>query len=110
MAGIEFPSSDGLCTRCPIQLRLSKSPNDIQVKVFLQPPSGNTNNNLPEPHTINSLDGLPDLIGDFMQKSCALSTKEQQIDYDDCVISDIMVVIDASGPDFPPLTLIDLPG
>ena len=38
LSGFEFPSADGLCTRCPIQLRLSRRDCDFVCKISLEYP------------------------------------------------------------------------
>jgi interferon-induced GTP-binding protein Mx1 len=96
ISGIQFPASDRLTTRCPTQLILSCA-DTFSGKARIQRFEGDG-----ETHatTIDAIDGIPDVISDLTQK---LVDEGQSI-------SDDAIVIEASGPGFPNLTLTDLPG
>ncbi len=97
LSGIQFPSADKLTTRCPTQLILSHS-KEFTGKVHIQRFNDKTKDSFPS--TLQSIDQVPEMITNLTQK---LVNEGQEI-------SDDAIVIEASGPDFPNLTLTDLPG
>jgi len=98
LSGITFPSSDQLTTRCPTQLVLTRA-NTFSGNVTLkryEPVLGEKI--VPTP--ITTLEEIPTQIERLTKQLIAEGQS----------ISDDSIVIKVAGPEFPNLTLIDLPG
>jgi GTP-binding protein EngB required for normal cell division len=96
LSGIQFPASDRLTTRCPTQLILSCA-KAFSGTAHIQRFEGKGES---YEESIDTIDEIPNVISDMTQ---ILVDEGQNI-------SDDAIVIEASGPGFPNLTLTDLPG
>jgi len=99
LSGITFPSSSELTTRCPTQLVLSYAA-EFSGFVTLQRYGQNSAATIVKPTQIFSKSEITDEIERLTK---VLIAEGQEI-------SDDSIVIKVSGPEFPNLTLIDLPG
>lgn len=95
LSGITFPSSDKLTTRCATELILSNGP-DFSGTVYLQRYNGKKE----DPVTLTS----PEMITSEIERMTKKLVEEGQH------ISNDAIIITARGPDYPDLTLTDLPG
>eukprot|EP00808_Paulinella_micropora_P017561 g56944.t1 len=108
LSGFEFPSAAEICTRCPIQLRLSRK-TQLRVEMGLQASPSDTNGKgSPDQkqeawETFATLEEASKQVKGLMDRAALNSSKTHGF-------SRTMVVISAEGPDMPDLTLIDLPG
>ncbi|OQR89216.1 interferon-induced GTP-binding protein Mx, partial [Achlya hypogyna] len=98
ISGIAFPSSDELTTRCPTQLILTHAPTlSGTVRLVRFTPS------LEAPDQPKAISSLAEVTASIQSLTKKL-VKEGQC------ISDDAIEIKMQGPDFPNLTLTDLPG
>ncbi|KAJ3064610.1 hypothetical protein HDU98_012013 [Podochytrium sp. JEL0797] len=98
ISGITFPSSSVLTTRCPTQLILSEAKTfsgTVRLKRFKS-----REDEFLEPKTLSS----PDEIETEITRLTTQLVSEGQD------ISDDAIIIEVGGPDYPNLTLTDLPG
>ncbi|KAI8827296.1 P-loop containing nucleoside triphosphate hydrolase protein [Chytriomyces cf. hyalinus JEL632] len=98
ISGIEFPSSDLLTTRCPTQLILTKATTfsgSVRLVRFV------ADGSLSE--KAKALESADDIASEIQALTLQIQEEGQQI-------SDDAIVITVSGPQFPNLTLTDLPG
>ncbi|KAJ3260236.1 hypothetical protein HDU77_001469 [Chytriomyces hyalinus] len=96
ISGIEFPSSDLLTTRCPTQLILTEATTfsgSVRLVRF--------GSDLSE--KAKALGSADDIASEIQALTLQIQEEGQQI-------SDDAIVITVSGPQFPNLTLTDLPG
>ena len=98
LSGITFPSSDQLTTRCPTQLSLSNA-ESFSGTVRLQRYGRTTDENM----EVTRLESIDDA-------TLAILKLTQQLVGEGQDISDDSIIIELCGPDFPNLTLTDLPG
>ena len=96
LSGITFPSSDKLTTRCPIQLILSHA-DTFSGKVHIQR------------FETSAIEG-EEIVKDMSEISNHMQRLTQQLVDEGQFISDDSIVIECKGPQFPDLTLTDLPG
>jgi len=117
LSGIQFPSSDRLCTRCPTQLQL-KNASIFRGSVYIQryesnkntSSNGNINSNnqpssVPQTKQIFSLVEITRAIQEMTDTIIREDTGTTIT-----ISDDREIVIRVEGPDLPNLTLIDLPG
>jgi hypothetical protein len=97
LSGIEFPSNDKLTTRCPTQLILA-SAETFSCTIRLQ----RYDKQFPDIKPI-SVAKIEDISGHITSLTQKLVDEGQ-------LISDDTIVINVNGPEFPNLTLTDLPG
>jgi GTPase SAR1 family protein len=95
LSGITFPSSDKLTTRCPTELILSNNPV-FSGSVYLQRYKGAKEEEV-------KLDS-PEMITKEIERLTKMLVGEGQH------ISDDSIIVTAQGPEYPDLTLTDLPG
>jgi len=98
LSGITFPSSDQLTTRCPTQLVLT------HAETF----SGNVTLKRYEPRPAEKI--VPTQISSLEEITSQIERLTKQLVDEGQSISDDSIVIKVAGPEFPNLTLIDLPG
>lgn len=110
IAGIQFPSSENLSTRCPMRLRMENTNKRgasaelryvATVSIKWHPSSTYAENATFETVKLESLSGIPLAVADAQK--FILSTSGRQVARD-------IVEIGVWGPDLTDLTLIDLPG
>jgi GTPase SAR1 family protein len=105
ISGVSFPVKSNLCTRFPTELVLRKTPH-VGVSVSIVPDiSHNDTERASLRNFRETLDGfhaLPDLI-DNAKKAMAIGSFGRAFSKD-------LLRIEISGPDRPPLTIVDLPG
>ncbi|RKP17615.1 hypothetical protein ROZALSC1DRAFT_30604, partial [Rozella allomycis CSF55] len=99
ISGIQFPSSDKICTRCATQLILNEG-DRFEGTARIQRFENNEDNTHELVREVKSLSDVTDAIRDF---TAVLVSEGQSI-------SDDSIVINIKGPDLPNLSLIDLPG
>ena len=101
LSGIEFPSSDQLTTRCPTQLLLSRAEQfsgSVRLIRYKTTTTANDDNS-----KATRLASTEEIASEIERLTRQLLNEGQ-------VISDDAIVIDVRGPEFPNLTLTDLPG
>ncbi|KAI9350922.1 P-loop containing nucleoside triphosphate hydrolase protein [Obelidium mucronatum] len=99
ISGITFPSSSELTTRCPTQLILSQS-ETFSGSVRLQRFKPQQNEEPPETKTLTNANEIEHEI----------ERLTRQLVQENQAISDDSIIINVSGPNYPNLTLTDLPG
>ncbi|KAI9324922.1 interferon-induced GTP-binding protein Mx [Obelidium mucronatum] len=99
ISGITFPSSSELTTRCPTQLILSQS-ETFSGSVRLQRFKPQQNEEPPETKTLTNANEIEHEI----------ERLTRQLVQENQSISDDSIIINVSGPNYPNLTLTDLPG
>lgn len=99
LSGIEFPSNDKLTTRCPTQLILAEA-DSFSGTIRLQRYDKQSKAKDVDPISIAKVE---DIAGHISALTKMLVDEGQ-------LISDDTIVINVSGPEFPNLTLTDLPG
>ncbi|CAG8597440.1 2253_t:CDS:2, partial [Racocetra fulgida] len=130
ISGVKLPRSDGTCTRCVMEIRLSEYVDEWMCQVFLRKEYDENENRLNRPieSKFGSLIINPDdveLMARRAQKALLNPRKNSDIyfnwdfgnkNYDDDSKSNAIkftknvVCIEIKGPDVPNLSLIDLPG
>ncbi|TPX64305.1 hypothetical protein CcCBS67573_g08446 [Chytriomyces confervae] len=96
ISGIEFPSSDTLTTRCPTQIVLSEA-DEFSGTVCLVRFGSNISSHLTHLTNRNEI-------------TTEIARLTQVIRDEGQTISDDAIVIEVRGPEYPNLTLTDLPG
>jgi interferon-induced GTP-binding protein Mx1 len=98
LSGLEFPSSNELCTRCPTQIIMTKD-DQFKTTVCLQ-------------RYQKTDEAEPELkeLSDTNEIMHAIEKITKQLVDEGQVISDDCIVIRARGPNLPNLSVIDLPG
>ncbi|KAJ3129282.1 hypothetical protein HK098_001980 [Nowakowskiella sp. JEL0407] len=96
LSGIEFPSNHAPTTRCPTQISM-RAHSYFEGRAYIQRYQYGKSE---EAVVIQDLSEMKGLIAKVTEQ---LVNEGQQI-------SDDKIVIEVAGPDFPSLTLIDLPG
>ncbi|KAI8498026.1 Mx1p [Branchiostoma belcheri] len=96
ISGVQLPRGSGIVTRCPLELRLKKSPD---------PESGWRGyiHFEDKVETRWELDS-PEDVGEAVKKA------QNQLAGESLCISPRLITLDVESPDIPDLTLIDLPG
>ncbi|CAG8614452.1 17032_t:CDS:2, partial [Cetraspora pellucida] len=130
ISGVKLPRSDGTCTRCVMEIRLSESIDEWKCQVFLRKEYDENEMQLNRPieSKFGSLIIDPDnveLMARRAQKALLNPRKNSDLyfnwdfgnkNYDDDSKSNAIkftknvVCIEIKGPDVPNLSLIDLPG
>ncbi|CAG8548187.1 1087_t:CDS:2, partial [Cetraspora pellucida] len=130
ISGVKLPRSDGTCTRCVMEIRLSESVDEWKCQVFLRKEYDENEMQLHRPieSKFGSLIVDPDnveLMARRAQKALLNPRKNSDLyfnwdfgnkNYDDDSKSNTIkftknvVCIEIKGPDVPNLSLIDLPG
>ncbi|XP_019617847.1 PREDICTED: interferon-induced GTP-binding protein Mx1-like [Branchiostoma belcheri] len=96
ISGVQLPRGSGIVTRCPLELRLKKSPDpESGWRGYIHfEDKGETRWELDSPED----------VGEAVKKA------QNQLAGESLCISPRLITLDVESPDIPDLTLIDLPG
>lgn len=97
LSGIEFPVSNGLCTRHPIRLRMERKVGSPQFSVTAVDVLSGTRYGTPPVDNINDVPRMITEGHNFCSKP-------------ECATLDMEIDVHIAGPEGPNLTLLDLPG
>ncbi|KAL5483041.1 hypothetical protein ACEPAI_8270 [Sanghuangporus weigelae] len=122
MCGIKLPRASGTCTRCPIELRMKRSPNKWKCSISLEIFYDEQGRSLSHPQTIVFGDVLfnPDDVEDRVKRAqwailtpsvppkefLHISTSGAR----DLSFSKNYILIQVEGPNVADLSFVDLPG